>query len=77
MLTNFFFFFLQNAKNSITERQQEIECKRSDLKIVNVNVDDLKSKLAEAHKERDRLLSIVKDLEEEALNTKQRGKTYI
>lgn len=39
-----------------------------------MNVDDLKSKLAEAHKDRDRLLSIVKDLEEDALKNKQKGK---
>lgn len=39
-----------------------------------MNVDDLKSKLADAHKVRDRLLSIVKDLEEDALKNKQKGK---
>ncbi|KAI8085631.1 hypothetical protein BDF21DRAFT_437746 [Thamnidium elegans] len=62
---------LKHINTSIADRLYEIEKKRGDIKKVDGTVDELKSKLAEAHAVRDRLKNIVKTLEQNAVNNKR------
>jgi hypothetical protein len=60
---------------SITDREKEIKDKKKEIETIDFSVKSLEEKLADSHAVRDRLLGIVKHLEETVTN--KRGNLLI
>lgn len=67
---------MQKLETSIEDREKEIQEKKREIEKVEVTVNALKSKLADSHAVRDRLLRIAGNLRESA-SANKRGKMSI